>query len=130
MATPKVLKILSGNFWPLTLVGESTVVVAGLGAHHPEAAGLAGQEKDELLLGDMLVDGPVSQHPRHPVLPHPVALVVVGPSRARDPAHAQSSIYLSAFALVQRLKKMLSFVQLFYLVFETKYFSLVCHGHS
>jgi hypothetical protein len=25
---------------------------------------------------------------------------------------------------------MLSFVQLFYLVFETKYFSLVCHGHS
>jgi hypothetical protein len=98
MATPKVLlKILCGKFWPLTLVRKSTVVVAWLGAHHPEAAGLAGQEEDELLLGDMLVDGPVSQHPSHPVLPHPVALVVVGPSRARDPAHAQSSVYSSAF---------------------------------
>jgi len=106
MATPKVLlKILSGNFWPLTLVGESTVVVAGLGAHHPEAAGLAGQEEDELLLGDVLVDGPVSQHPRHPVLPHPIALVVVGPSRARDPAHAQSSICSSAFIVSVKTSK-------------------------
>ncbi len=67
-------------------MGESTIVMAGLRSHHPQAARLAGQEEDKLLLGNVLVHGAVRQDPRHAVVPHPVALVVVGPACAGYPA--------------------------------------------